>query len=118
MNTDMQSHTAGKRPIAPGLRLLIEEASRALARLDAERLEELARTCAALERDLRVADAMERAAFAREARQAAGDMAVFGRVLEATRSNLEVMRRLRDLRQGAIEYTLPAAPTENAHGID
>jgi hypothetical protein len=118
MTTQMQRHGAARRPIAPGLRLLVEEASRALARLDAERLEELARTCAALQRDLRIADAIERAEFAREARHAAGDMAVFGRVLEATRSNLEVMRRLRDLRQGAIEYTLPGAPTESGHGID
>ncbi|MFP5235580.1 MAG: hypothetical protein ACLGSD_06735 [Acidobacteriota bacterium] len=118
MNTHLQRRGAARPPIAPGLRLLVQQASRALAHLDADRLEELARTCAALQRDLRIADAVERAEIAREARQAAGDMAVFARVLDATRSNLEVMRRLRDLRQGAIEYTLPGAQAENQHGID
>lgn len=118
MNPDAQRHSAAKRSIAPGLRLLVQEAARALARLDADRLEELATICAALERDLRIADAVERAEFARQARQAAGDMAVFGRVLDATRSNLEVMRRLRDLRQGAIEYAPPGTRAENGHGID
>ena len=31
-------------------------------------------------------------------------MAVFGRVLEATRDNLQVMNRLRELRAGRLEY--------------
>lgn len=111
-------HATTRRPIAPGLRRMVEEASLALSRLDADRLEELALACAALQRDLRVADEVERAELAREARQAAGDMAVFARVLDATRSNLEVMRRLRDLRQGRIEYAVPAEPVEKRHGID
>lgn len=117
MNTRAQQRAA-KRPLPPQLCMLVQEASRALAHLDADRLEDLARACAVLERDLRIADAVERAEFARQARQAAGDMAVFARVLDATRCNLEVMRRLRDLRQGAIEYMLPGAPAEKQHGID
>jgi hypothetical protein len=32
-------------------------------------------------------------------------MATFARVLEATRANLNVMNRLRDLRTGRLEYT-------------
>jgi hypothetical protein len=32
-------------------------------------------------------------------------MAVFARVLEATRANLNVMSRLRELRAGRVEYT-------------
>lgn len=116
MNANTQRRGGPKQPITPGLRLLVQEASRALAHLDADRLDELVRTCAALQRDLRFADAMERFEFAREARQAAGDMAVFARVLDATRSNLDVMRRLRDLRRGAIEYTLPGTHAEDAHG--
>jgi hypothetical protein len=35
---------------------------------------------------------------------ATGDMAVFARVLEATRANLNVMNRLRELRAGRLEY--------------
>ena len=34
-------------------------------------------------------------------------MAAFARVLEATRANLNVMKRLRDLRTGRLEYTVP-----------
>ena len=32
-------------------------------------------------------------------------MAVFARVLEATRANLKVMKRLRELRVGRLEYS-------------
>ena len=94
----------GERRGRPMLKDLVIEASRALARLDAERLEELALSCQALNRDLAHADAEARAALAREAKEAAGDMAVFARVLEATRANLNVMNRLRELRAGRLEY--------------
>ena len=50
------------------------------------------------------ADGDARAALAPEAKEAAGDMAVFARVLEATRANLDVMNRLRELRTGRLEY--------------
>lgn len=97
------------RPEHPKLKELVVEASRALARLDADRLEELALSCHALNRDLTDRDlthwdAGDRAALALEAREAAGDMAVFARVLEATRANLNVMSRLRELRAGRLEY--------------
>lgn len=113
----------GRRGIAPDLRQMVQEASQALARLDPDRLEALARECAVLQHDVQVADALERAQIAREARLAAADMAVFARVLEATRCNLEVMRRLRDLRQGSLEYFVPGGgaeklQVENARGID
>jgi hypothetical protein len=102
------------------LKGLVVEASRALARLDADRLEELALSCQALNRELPPADAGERAALAQEAREAAGEMAVFARVLEATRANLNVMNRLRELRAGRLEYREPRAGgwerTENGHG--
>ena len=89
----------------PELKELVVEASLALARLDADRLEELALSCQALNRDLAPGSARsERAELARQAREAAGDMAVFARVLEATRANLEVMNRLRELRDGRLEY--------------
>jgi hypothetical protein len=111
---------------------LVAEASQALARLDADRLEELALSCQALNRDLAQnelahGDAAGRAALAVECKEAHGDMAVFARVLEATRANLNVMSRLRELRagrleyrQGPMEYVSPPAPgwrpTESGHG--
>jgi hypothetical protein len=85
----------------PELRKLVAEASRALACLDGTRLEELALCCELLVRDLGPANAERRAALACQSREAAGDMAVFARVLEATRANLGV---LLELRAGRLEY--------------
>lgn len=107
-----------RRPVAPEIREMVRKASQALARLDAGRLEELAISCDALQRDLRVADAVERAEFARQARQAATDLAIFGRILQATYSNIEVMRRLRDLREGRSGYAIPAVIPEKSNGLD
>lgn len=114
----------GGRPL---LKELVVEASRALARLDADRLEELALSCRALNRELTQADATVRAECALEAREAVGEMAVFARVLEATRANLGVMNRLRELRAGRLEYQAGSFEfgetraqrwqrTENGHG--
>ena len=121
----------GADRVKPALRELVVEASRALARLDADRLEELALTCQVLNRDLRCgSESTDREAprdLAGEAREAVADLAVFGRVLDATRANLHVMCRLRDLRQGRREYDSEQAPralasinwisrTETKHG--
>jgi hypothetical protein len=104
----------------PELKELVAEASRALACLDADRLEELALSCQALNRDLKPATQDERAEIARQAKEAEGDLRVFARVLEVTRSNLDVMNRLRELRGGRLEYQeLPTdkwAQTESRHG--
>lgn len=89
----------------PELRELVVEASQALARLDAARLEELALCCQALNRELTATGEKERKRLALQAREAAGDMEVFARVLDVTRSNLNVMNRLRELRMGRIEYS-------------
>jgi aminopeptidase N len=94
----------GERGEQPKLKELVVEASRALARLDADRLEELALSCQALNRDLATRDRAACAALALQAQEAAGDMAVFAKVLEATRANLGVMNRLRELRMGRLEY--------------
>jgi hypothetical protein len=93
-----------KRIDHPQLKELVGEASIALAHLDTRRLEELALCCQALNREMTPADSPERADHARQAREAAGEMAVFARVLEATRANLNVMKRLRELRAGHLEY--------------
>jgi hypothetical protein len=109
----------GARRVDPELKQIVFEASRALAQLDAERLEELARACQALNRDH-----LERAERARQVREAAGGMAVFARVLDATRGNLQVIERLRELRMGAASYEPPPqqasrwALPETSHGND
>lgn len=101
---------AGKQQCGPELKQLVREASEALARLDAERLEELAQCCRALNRGLdrglsgAKQELAEHAELARQAREAAGEFAVFTRVLEATRANLDVMARLHAMRQEQLEY--------------
>ncbi len=106
------------------LRQLVAEASLALARLDPKRLEELADSCRALNRDLIGLTDAELGNFNQQAREAFRDMAVFGRVLDATRANLEVMDRLRNRGGGTREYTVllssasavPWAMVETNHG--
>ncbi|MGB8259935.1 MAG: hypothetical protein WCE75_06275 [Terracidiphilus sp.] len=100
---------AGRSQVHPRLKKLVGEASEALARLDAGRLEELALCCQALNRDLAPGDEATRRRLAGEAHEALDAMEVFARVLEATRANLRVMERLRELRQGSLEYTEPRA---------
>ena len=105
----------------PELKELVVEASRALARLDAPRLEELALSCQALNRDLDSLDTDARRDLARQAREAAADMAVFARVLDATRANRNVMNRLRELRAVQLEYSerqARGATFEARHGDD
>jgi hypothetical protein len=94
-----------ERPAGTELKALVAEASRALARLDTGRLEELALSCQALNRTLKLGNAEERKILAEQAREAKADMAVFARVLDATRANLNVMNRLRELRMGRLEYS-------------
>jgi len=110
----------GIRRKHPELKQLVTEASRALSLLDAGRLEELALSCQALNRDLAVAGVEDRVELARQARQAAGEMAVFGKVIAGTRDNLSVMHRLQQLRSGRLEYgERPAGgwpPAESGHG--
>lgn len=93
------------RMARPQLKALVAQASQALGRLDAARLEELAHSCAALNRELTPPAAADRKALEHEAREALGDMAILGRVLEATRENIRVMHRLRELRMGRLEYS-------------
>jgi hypothetical protein len=96
----------------PELRAMVVAAARALALLDASRLQELALSCAALNgqmEQVRPAEEGWHSQLAVEAREAHSDMAVFERVLEATRANLNVMRRLRSMRMGELEYNPPGA---------
>ncbi len=92
------------RRASPVLKALVVEASQALAQLDHARLEELALSCQALSRGLGSLNRSQGMSLAKETREVVADMAVFGRVLEATRANLNVMKRLRELRLGRLEY--------------
>jgi hypothetical protein len=96
---------AAKEQIRPELKELVREATVALTRLDAERLEELTRCCQALNRDRKKRTGVrDRAELAQQAREAAGEFAVFTKVLEASQTNLKVTTRLRAFRQEELEY--------------
>jgi len=76
---------------------LVVDAVNALARMEADRLEDVARRCRALDQE-----PVRRtiAGFAHLRRE----MAMLVRVLEATRGNANLMRRLRKLNSPDIEY--------------
>jgi hypothetical protein len=98
------------RRARPALKALVGEASRALALMDAPRLEELADACQALNRYaepgyLQSLAIEVRARLAEEAQQALDEMAIFARVLEVTRANLKVLHRLRELRMKPLVYS-------------
>jgi len=95
------------------LRELIAEASLSLARLDAERLDELALSCHALNRDMAPSSGDGRVELARQAQQAAGAMAVFARVIEATRANLDVLNQKRG---GRLEYGIAGRANVDRQG--
>ena len=84
------------------LKHTVVEAAKALTRLDADRLENLAAYCEALLPGL--TDVMED-------EKAAHEMAIFSRVMQATSANLRVMHRLRELRTTRVVqgYTLAGA---------
>ncbi len=88
----------------PELKDMVLEASRALAHLDAERLEELALSCDALNREQMHADAESRVRLAREAQGSRQEMDLLASVLEATQANLRVLRQLSAMRGGRLEY--------------
>src|SRR5215472_10775367 len=82
---------------------LVVEAVGALARLDADRLEEIAEWCGSLSRGAS-------GGAARPASSETGpeglrcEMAALARILEATRVNMNVLRRVKEVRSSAIEY--------------
>lgn len=87
----------------PGLKNILGEASRALAHLDAETLEEMAAYCAALIQDDETSGSVE-SRLDSECKEAWKEFAIFVRVLESTKANLNVMRRLRQMRASRLEY--------------
>jgi hypothetical protein len=87
-----------REQLRPGVALqeIVKEATVALISMDAERLEELARCCADLNRELQESGEMVEAAT--ELQSGAEDVRLLGRVLFETRANLVVLTRLHVLR--------------------
>ena len=93
------------RQVKPNdLKDLVLSASRALAHLDADRLEELALSCAALNRNLPRASMAERTEIFAQLRAAVPQMVTLARMLDVTRANLDVIHRLREIRMGQTGY--------------
>jgi alpha-D-ribose 1-methylphosphonate 5-triphosphate synthase subunit PhnI len=106
------------QPARPELKALVAEAAKSLAKLDADRLEELALSCEALHCE---GSGDEQQLTLREVRGAKRDMALLAKVLEATRTNVAVMSRLRELRTSRMEYSVGQEPknaTEDSHGLN
>jgi hypothetical protein len=89
--------------VRPELKMLVAEAARSLAKLDADRLEELALSCEALKRNGGEGKQQFTIGDVRDAKQ---DMAALAKVLEATRANVAVMSRLRELHSRRTEYLI------------
>jgi hypothetical protein len=81
----------------PDLKALIRITCIALAQSDAARLEEISESCLAL--------AMSSTTM-QEVRDAGNDMADLARILETTRSNIEILDRLRAISQGQVEDSM------------
>jgi mRNA degradation ribonuclease J1/J2 len=102
--------------LRPGVALqrIVEEATEALISMDAQRLEELARCCADLNRELQISGEMNEAAA--DLKSAEKDVKLLGRVLFETRANLTVITRLYVLRLR--DQAMPEASTADyANGI-
>jgi hypothetical protein len=92
-----------KSRVRPALTDMVVEASQALARLDADRLEALAISCLLLNRSLDE-ETLERETLGSEARNAVADLGTLKTLLAATKANLEVMNRAKDLRRELPQY--------------
>lgn len=88
----------------PDLREMMADAVAALARLDADRLEELALSARMFNCDCQSDGNADGVEMYREARETSKEIALFRGVLEATRENLRVLHQLRNHRGGELEY--------------
>ena len=88
--------------LRPGdaVREIIQQTTQALISMNAERLEELARCCAALNRDIQEAEKGTNTVVALQ--ESRSDLELLGRVLSRTRSNLIILFRLHALRLGEV----------------
>ena len=104
----------------PVLKEIVVEASRALARLDADRLEELALSCQALNKDYSASSLQDRSLLAAQARHSRRELKTLARILELTQDNLQVFRQTCEPQSGRLEYGQPQSRfwqrAENGHG--
>lgn len=84
--------------LRPGiaLREIVQQATAALVSMDAERLEELAKCCADLNREIELSGQTAEAALALQ--EAGNDVKLLDCILYETRANLTVLSRLHALR--------------------
>lgn len=87
-------------------------ASHALAHLDADRLEEMVLSCAALLREDHKARFGTHCGPETCSGETRREMALFARLLDATKANLTVMRRLRDVSTTQLEYGQTRGPRD------
>ncbi len=103
------------------LKEILGEASRALARLDANRLEDMTRRCEALVCGSDTEPEAKRPPMLAESAMD-NEITTFARVVEATRINLQVLRRLTEIEAGQLEYSFATAgrnrAKRNEHGHD
>lgn len=99
---------------------ILTDAADALARLDAERLEQLASSCQGFFCSVEPADIASCVALKDIVRAASGEMGMLARLLEVTRINLDILSRLRTCRTNELEYGIHpywfAAEQEIYHG--
>jgi hypothetical protein len=91
---------AWQEELRPGeaLREIVQQATAALIRMDADRLEELARCCADLNREIE--QGKETIGTVRDLRSSENDVKVLGRILDETRANYMILSRLFSCRRG------------------
>jgi len=84
---------------------IVLEASKALTNWDADRLEELALSCEALNSDLMLLTPAGRAALAVEAQRAHRHLAVLKRSVHFTHENLKILKNLTAAHDEQLEYS-------------
>lgn len=103
-------------------KIILADASHALTQLDAARLEEMAISCAALVRDRQEVHCDPHWRPKTVPCVTEPEIAIFTRVLEATRANLQVLHRVCARRTTQLEYGqargLSESLVENDHGDD
>jgi hypothetical protein len=97
-------HQPEEFPTTTPLKEIAGEASQALAHLDVDRLEALAASCRAISRDLESRATATRPPMTVQPREAAREMAVLARILDATRANIDVMEHTSAFRSESLEY--------------
>jgi len=102
---NQQTAPAQTTPARMTIEEIVLEASKALTSWDADRLEELALSCEALNSDLMLLTPAGRAALAVEAQRAHRHLTVLKRSVHFTRENLKVLKNLSAAHREQLEYS-------------